>query len=136
MLLAIPAEHRVTTRKGVPMKNLKPHALLLALCLAASAAFAQAATDMNDQRGPGTQPQGSGQMGDQGAASGAGTPADGLGTGSGGTDDNGTDNTGGDGTTDGSSSGRDGSPSASPGSATDSGHGGATGSGSSSGSGS
>ena len=84
------------------MKMIKPHSVLLALCLGASTPVVLAATDLNDQRSPGTQTQDSGQMNGQGDASGSGTPGDGLGTSDGGTDDNGTDSTGGDGTTNGS----------------------------------
>lgn len=84
------------------MKIIKPHSLLLALCLGASAPLVMAATDMNDQRAPGTHD--SDQMNGNGGATGAGTPADGMGSGSGGTDSNDTDSTGGDGTTNGSGS--------------------------------
>lgn len=87
------------------MKTFKPHALLLALCLGASAPLTLAATDMNDQRAPATHTDDSGHMNGNGGATGSGTPSDGMGTGSGGTDSNDTDKTGGDGTTHGSGSG-------------------------------
>ena len=115
------------------MKIMMPHTLLLALCLGASAPVVLAATDLNDQRAPGTQPHDSGHMNGQGGATGSGTPADAMGSGSGGTDDNDTDNTGGDGTTDQSGSDRSGSE---RGSGTGSGTGGSGGSGSSGSSGS
>jgi len=100
------------------MKPMKTRSLLLALCLGMNAPLALAATDLNDQRAPGTQPHDNGHMTGQGGASGSGTPGDALGSGDGGTDDNGTHNTGGDGTD------------------TDSGTGSGTGSGGASGSGS
>ena len=65
------------------MKIIKPHSLLLALCLGASAPLVLAATDLNDQRAPGTQTQDSGHMNGNGGATGSGTPGDGMGTGSG-----------------------------------------------------
>ncbi|WP_158090304.1 MULTISPECIES: hypothetical protein [unclassified Pseudomonas] len=98
------------------MKILKPHSLLLALCLGASAPVALAATDMNDQRAPGTQTHEGEHRDAQGGATGSGTPADAMGTGSGGTDSNGTDKTGGDGTTNGSGSGHGGTGNGGPGS--------------------
>lgn len=104
------AEQKVThLQRSIAMKILKPHSLLLALCLGASAPVVFAATDLNDQRAPGTQPHDSGHMNGQGGATGSGTPADAMGTGSGGTDSNDTDNTGGDGTTDRSGSDSNGS---------------------------
>jgi len=110
------------------MKTLKPQSLLLALCLGVSAPLAIAATDLNDQRAPGTQPHDNGHMNGQGGATGSGTPADGIGTGTGGTDDNDTDNTGGDGTTDGSGSGSSGSSGGSTGSGAGAGSGSGSGS--------
>ena len=80
------------------MKGEKTYALLLSMCLGCTAPLALAATYLNDQRAPGTQPHSNGSMNGQGDATGSGTPADGMGTGNGGTHDNGTDNTGGDGT--------------------------------------
>ncbi|MGV8566895.1 MAG: hypothetical protein ACWA7E_02580 [Pseudomonas asiatica] len=128
------AEQKVTNpQRSIAMKIMKPHSLLLALCLGLSASVVLAATDLNDQRAPGTQPHDSGHMNNQGGATGSGTPADAMGTGSGGTDGNDTDNTGGDGTTDRSGSDRSGSE---RGTGTGSGTGGAGGSGSSGGSGS
>ncbi|MGB9089361.1 MAG: hypothetical protein WCC29_07225 [Pseudomonas farsensis] len=91
------------------MKIIKGHSLLLALCLTAGAPFALAATTREDQRPPGAPPHDSGQMNGAGDATGSGTPGDGVGSGSGGTDDNGTDSTGGDGTTSGSGNGSSGS---------------------------
>jgi len=111
-------------QRSITVKIMKPHALLLALCLGASAPVALAATDINDQRAPSTQTQDGQPMNGQGGATGSGTPGDAMGTGSGGTDRNDTDKTGGDGTTNGS------------GSSTGSGTGGSGGSGSGNGSGS
>ncbi|AXM94841.1 hypothetical protein ACU5P1_12580 [Pseudomonas plecoglossicida] len=65
------------------MKSMKTHSLLLALCLGVGAPLVLAATDLNGQRAPGTQPHDNGHMTGQGGATGSGTPADGLGTGSG-----------------------------------------------------
>lgn len=71
------------------MKPAKPHTLLLALCLSLGTPLALAATDLNDQRAPGTQSHDDGHMDGQGDATGSGTPGDSMGTGDGGTDDNG-----------------------------------------------
>ena len=116
------------------MKPAKPHTLLLALCLSLGAPLALAATDLNDQRAPGTQSHDNGHMNGQGDATGSGTPGDSMGTGDGGTDDNGTDNTGGDGTNSSSGTGSNGSGDSGTGSG--SGSSGSAGSGSGSGSGS
>ncbi|TRO36871.1 hypothetical protein EQ845_09645 [Pseudomonas putida] len=85
-------------KRHFTMTPAKPFTLLLALCLGCASPLASAATDLNHQRAPGMQSNDSGQMNDQGGATGSGAPGDGMGTGDGGTDANGTDNTGGDGT--------------------------------------
>ena len=68
------------------MTPAKPFTLLLALCLGCASPLASAATDLNHQRAPGMQSNDSGQMNDQGGATGSGAPGDGMGTGDGGTD--------------------------------------------------
>lgn len=129
------AEHWVNNQnRSFTMKADKTYALLLAMYLGCAAPLALAATDLNDQRAPGTQPHGNGHMNGQGGATGSGTPADGMGTGNGGTHDNGTDNTGGDGTDTDSGAGGNGGDGSGAGPA--SGSGGSTGSGSGAGSGS
>jgi len=130
-------EEGVNSPKRSFTMNIKPHSLLLALCLAASAPLVLAATDMNDQRAPGAQSQDNGPM----DGTGSGTPGDGMGTGSGGTGTNGTDNTGGDGTDNGSGTGTGagngtgGAPGSGTGPGAGSGGSGGSGSGSGSGSG-
>ncbi len=129
------AEHWVNNQnRSFTMKADKTYALLLAMYLGCAAPLALAATDLNDQRAPGTQPHGNGHMNGQDGATGSGTPADGMGTGNGGTHDNGTDNTGGDGTDTDSGTGGNGGDGSGAGPA--SGSGGSTGSGSGAGSGS
>lgn len=129
------AEHRVNNpKRRFTMTPAKPFTLLLALCLGCASALASAATDLNHQRAPGMQSNDNGQMNGQGAATGSGTPGDGMGTGDGGTDDNGTDNTGGDGTDSGSGTGSHGSGSSGTGAG--GGGSGSAGSGSGAGSGS
>lgn len=78
--------------------------LLLTLCMAVNAPLALAATDAGDQRVPTRETAPTTDHSNNQGATGAGTPADSMGTGDGGTDDNGTDNTGGDGTDDGAGS--------------------------------